>query len=122
MKKRPSLSSTILFFVISAVLFTGCALTPDRAALLTPHELCKTYITPGLIKQMTGDQRIAYAELQRRSIQCDVQAYIAADNARRQRLIQGGLLLRQQSQPPSPPPPTSFSCINTGVLTNCNAY
>ena len=121
MKKITSLTLAVLFF-ISAMLFTGCALTPDRAAFLTPHELCKTYVTPGLIKKMSGDQRIAYSELQRRNIQCDVQAYIAADNARRQRLIQGAIMLNQMSKPPPPPAATSFSCTKMGVFTNCNPY
>lgn len=59
-----------LVFVMT-ISFLGCAtLTPQTAAIMTPHELCLKYV--GNNKR---NARTAYAELNRRGIDCDVAAY-----------------------------------------------
>ena len=101
--------------------FTGCALTPERAALMTPHELCQEYAAPRLIQRLSGVQRVAYAELQKRGIECDVQAYVAAENERRRRLFEMGTQMIEQAQPPQPAPSQSYreTCRQVGYFTRC---
>ena len=57
-------------YLLIIFLISGCAITPQRAAIMTPHELCLKYVGNN-----TNNARIAYAELNRRGIACDVAAY-----------------------------------------------
>ena len=62
--------SRCLVFVMT-ISFLGCAtLTPQTAAIMTPHELCLKYVGNN-----KNNARTAYAELNRRGIACDVAAY-----------------------------------------------
>jgi|ETNmetMinimDraft_23_1059889.scaffolds.fasta_scaffold204860_1 hypothetical protein len=68
---RQSVWRSILFGFITGILFSGCAtLTPETASIMTPHELCLKYT--GRNKH---NARIAYAELSRQGIECDVAGY-----------------------------------------------
>jgi hypothetical protein len=66
------LRSTSIGIALSiGFLLLGCAsITPQTASIMTPHELCLKYVGNN-----KTNARIAYAELSRRGVECDVANY-----------------------------------------------
>ena len=67
------------FSLLMIFVFVGCAtITPQGAAMMTPHELCLKY---------TGNNkhnaRIAYVELSRRGQSCDISFYQELNHRKR---------------------------------------
>ncbi len=65
-----------ILVIISIVLFSGCyTLSPEKASMLTPHQLCQHYV--GEPFATSKSQSVAYNELRTRGISCDLDTYQA---------------------------------------------
>ena len=73
-----------------AVLFSGCALTPEKAADMSNYDLCSAYVD-SLASQQS--KRIAEREMQRRGYYCGV----ATMSAMKQEQVQQGLKMIRMS-------------------------
>lgn len=96
-------------FLFFSLLLTSCAISPQKAAMMTDYDLCKGYTNPFYDQ---NNKRVLWGEIMKRGIKCDIATYNAINQQQLYNnlmLMEMGRRLQEPSYIPTPPPVPSPS-------------